>query len=91
MDGHPDQMVMPEKRLIIPLKLTNGRAYRGTTRTRTKTGKQVFMGLAGLFIIESAEEKALNLPSEAYELPLVIQDKRLNASGELITALPWMR
>ncbi len=46
-----------------------------------KTGKQVYMGLAGLFIVDSPEERALKLPSGEFELPLVIQDKRLNAAG----------
>ncbi len=41
------------------------------------TGKQVYKGLAGLFIINDPEEAALNLPAGEYEIPLVIQDKRL--------------
>lgn len=45
------------------------------------TASQVFRGLAGLFIINDAEEAALNLPSGSYEIPLVIQDKRLTSSG----------
>jgi FtsP/CotA-like multicopper oxidase with cupredoxin domain len=42
------------------------------------TGEQVYRGLAGLFIVNDAEEQALNLPSGAYEIPLIIQDKRTN-------------
>ncbi len=41
------------------------------------TAKQVYRGLAGLFIINDPEEAALNLPSGEFEIPLVIQDKRL--------------
>ncbi|MBK8787048.1 MAG: multicopper oxidase domain-containing protein [Chitinophagaceae bacterium] len=41
------------------------------------TGKQVYKGLAGLFIVNDPEEAALNLPAGEYEIPLVIQDKRL--------------
>jgi len=52
------------------------------------TGKQVFQGLAGLFIINDAEESALNLPSGQFELPLVIQDKRITNNG--ITYNPAM-
>ncbi len=45
------------------------------------TGSQAYRGLAGLFIVNDAEEAALNLPSGAYEIPLVIQDKRLSGSS----------
>jgi FtsP/CotA-like multicopper oxidase with cupredoxin domain len=48
------------------------------------TGEQVYRGLAGLFIIEDEEEKALNLHGGNYEIPLVIQDRRVNETGEVI-------
>jgi FtsP/CotA-like multicopper oxidase with cupredoxin domain len=82
MDGHPDQMVMPGQSFSYTFKidqLANMAWYH--PHPHEKTGKQVFMGLAGMFIVESPEEKALNLPSGTYELPLVIQDKRLSADG----------
>lgn len=48
------------------------------------TGEQVYKGLSGFFIIEVDEEKALNLPDGQYEIPLVIQDRRVNDSGEIV-------
>lgn len=45
------------------------------------TARQAFQGLAGLFIMNDAEEAPLNLPSGIYEIPLVIQDKRFASSG----------
>lgn len=48
------------------------------------TGEQVYRGLAGFFIIEDEEEKALNLPGGDYELPLVIQDRRVSENGQVI-------
>lgn len=82
MDGHPDQLATPGGRF----------SYQFTIRQRAGlswyhphphmlTGKQVFKGLAGLFIINDAEEAALGLPSGAFELPLVIQDKRITDAG----------
>ena len=47
------------------------------------TGKQVYRGLAGFFIIEDEQEQALNLPSGDQELPLLVQEKRINAQGEM--------
>ncbi len=45
------------------------------------TGKQVYNGLAGAFIIRDAEEAALKLPAGKYEVPLVLRDISLDRSG----------
>ena len=50
------------------------------------TGKNVYMGLAGLYLISDPQEQALNLPSGAYDVPLVIQDRTFNADGTLAYA-----
>lgn len=47
------------------------------------TGKQVYMGQAGAFIINDAEEGDLNLPSGNYEVPLIIRDATLDKSSNL--------
>ncbi len=47
------------------------------------TGKQVYLGLAGAFIVNDAEEAAFNLPSGAYEVPLILRDATLNSTGNL--------
>ena len=47
------------------------------------TGKQVYLGQAGGFIIRDAEEEALNLPSGAYEVPLLLRDATLDKSNNL--------
>ncbi|MBM4194294.1 MAG: hypothetical protein FJ202_07955 [Gemmatimonadetes bacterium] len=48
------------------------------------TGRQVHQGLSGFFIVNDAQEASLNLPSGAYELPLVIRDALLDANGQLL-------
>jgi FtsP/CotA-like multicopper oxidase with cupredoxin domain len=47
------------------------------------TGKQVYMGQAGAFIIRDNEEDALGLPSGNYEVPLILRDATLDKSGNL--------
>ncbi|HBR01969.1 MAG TPA: copper oxidase [Ruminiclostridium sp.] len=42
------------------------------------TRLNVYAGLAGMYIIRNEQEKALNLPSGIYEIPLIIQDKTFN-------------
>jgi FtsP/CotA-like multicopper oxidase with cupredoxin domain len=41
------------------------------------TASQAYRGLAGFFIVTSPEEKAFKLPEGNFDIPLVIQDKRL--------------
>ena len=84
MDGHPDQMIMPNESFNFQFAVNQ---QAGTNwyhpHVHKLTGKQVSQGLSGLFIVESPEEKALNLPSGNYEIPLIIQDKRLNTDGSI--------
>lgn len=47
------------------------------------TRLNVYAGLAGMYIIRSDQERALNLPSGIYEIPLIIQDKSFKPNGEL--------
>ncbi len=47
------------------------------------TGRDVYMGLAGLYEITDAQEKSFNLPSDSYDVPLVLQDRKFNADGSL--------
>lgn len=89
MDGHPDQLVNAGGTFRYQFTI-NQRAGLSWyhPHPHENTGKQVFRGLAGLFIINDTEEAALNLPSGQQELPLVIQDKRISSNG--ITYSPSM-
>lgn len=89
MDGHPEALVNPGSSFNYQFPI-NQRAGLSWYHPHPDgaTARQAFRGLVGLFIINDAEEAALNLPSGIYEIPLVIQDKRLTASG--ITYNPSM-
>jgi FtsP/CotA-like multicopper oxidase with cupredoxin domain len=84
MDGHPDHMIMPNDAFNFQFPVNQ---QAGTNwyhpHLHGLTGKQVTEGLAGMLIVESEEEKALNLPSGDHEIPLIIQDKRLNSNGTI--------
>lgn len=47
------------------------------------TRLNVYAGLAGMYIIRDEEERKLNLPSGAYEIPLIITDRSFNEDGSL--------
>jgi len=82
MDGHPSNVVNAGGSFNYQFSV-NQRAglYWYHPHTHMRTASQVYKGLAGLFIVNDQEENSLNLPSGNMELPLVIQDKRLSASG----------
>jgi spore coat protein A len=48
------------------------------------TRLNVYAGLSGFYLLRDREELAMNLPAAEYEIPLLIQDRTLNAAGELL-------
>jgi spore coat protein A len=54
------------------------------------TRLNVYLGLAGLYVVHDAEEEALALPDGAHDIPLVIQDRSFNPDGSLIYPASWM-
>jgi len=85
MDGHPRYAIAPGQTYTYEFEVKNraGTAWfhphpHGLTPT------QVYQGLAGLFLVSDAEETALGLPSGAYDLPIVIQDRTFDSNNQLV-------
>ncbi len=51
------------------------------------TGRRVYHGLAGAYLIEDPEEQLLNLPRGEFDIPLLIQDRVVTGSGQLVYSL----
>lgn len=84
MDGHPDQMVMTNETFNYKFSINQQSGLNWYhPHLHESTAKQVTFGLAGLFIVESDEEKTLGLPSGDFEVPLIIQDKRFESDGTI--------
>lgn len=49
----------------------------------------VYMGITGFYLIRSAAENGLNLPSGEHDIPLVIQDRSFNPDGSLYYPAMW--
>jgi spore coat protein A len=47
------------------------------------TGRNIYMGLAGTYIVEDDEEAALGLPSGEFDIPLVLVNRQFTQAGEL--------
>ena len=81
MDGHPKDVYASGDlyNYVLPIQQRAG-TYWYHPHPHEATARQVFMGLAGMFIVNDSEEASLNLPSGVAEIPMIIQDKRFNGS-----------
>ncbi len=78
MDGHPDNVVASGGTFNYRFSVgQRAGSYFYHPHVMGTTAKQVFQGLAGLIIVNDAEESALKLPSGTRELALIIQDKKI--------------
>src|SRR5581483_7685010 len=51
------------------------------------SAESIYRGLAGFYLIRDATEDALNLPSGQYDIPLMLQDRTLDAANQLVYEL----
>jgi spore coat protein A len=89
-DGYPEHTILPGETVTYeypnlqpPAQLWFHDHALGITRLN------VYMGMAGLYTLRDEAEAALDLPSGAYEIPLVIQDRSFNADGSLSYPALW--
>lgn len=84
-DGHPRLAIDPGSTYAYEFTVKNrAGAYWYHPHTHQRTAPQTYMGMAGLLIVEDEEETAHELPSGEYEIPLILQDKRLGGSSSLV-------
>ncbi len=78
MDGHPQDAVLSgaSKTFRYPVQNRAGTYWYHPHASMT-SGKQVYLGMAGFYIVQDSEEQALGLPSGEFDVPLMIQDRRL--------------
>lgn len=82
MDGHPRDVAAPGASLTYTLPvIQRAGTYWYHPHPHGLTAKQVFMGLAGMFVVTDEAESALMLPSGDFEIPLIIQDKHFEGSN----------
>lgn len=82
-DGHPKDVLAPGELHSHRFRVINrAGTYWFHPHPDMRTGYQVHRGMAGMMIVHDAEERALGLPSGACDVPVVIQDKRFNASNQ---------
>jgi len=82
MDGHPRLAVGPGGSYPYMFEVEErAGTYWYHSHAHMRTAEQTYRGIAGLFVVEDSEEDALGLPSGEREVPLVVQDRRVDAEG----------
>ena len=82
MDGHPRFAVAPGASRAYEFTVEDrAGTYWYHSHTHMRTGEHTYRGIAGMLIVNDDEEDALGFPSGARELPIILQDRRLDASG----------
>ncbi len=82
MDGHPMYAIEDGEAYIYEFTVDNRPGtYWFHPHPDKITGPQVYYGLAGLIIVEGEDK---NLPTGAYDQPLIIQDRAFDTDNQLI-------
>lgn len=84
-DGHPRLAIGPGGRYAYDFVVDDPAGmYWYHPHPHMRTAEQTYMGMAGAILVRDAAEAALGLPSGPREIPLVLQDKRLDGEGALV-------
>ncbi len=78
-DGYPTDLTASGSSFMYDFQIKNRPGtYWYHPHPDMATASQAYRGLAGFFIVGSVAEDALSLPSGEFDVPLVVQDKRLD-------------
>lgn len=81
-DGHPRLAVGPGEQYDYAFTIVDrAGTYWYHPHPHMRTGIQTYLGLAGFLLVSDDEEDALGLPTAGYEIPLLLQDKRVAPDG----------
>jgi FtsP/CotA-like multicopper oxidase with cupredoxin domain len=87
MDAHPRYAIAPGETYVYKFTVMDrAGTYWFHPHPDMQTGRQVYNGLAGLFLVSDDEESAVRLPTEAQDIPLVIQDRTFDHDNQLVYA-----
>ncbi len=92
MDGNPMYAINQGETYVYEFEILNrAGTYWYHAHTHSVTARQVYSGLAGLFIVSDDQEQALNLPDGDYDVPLVIQDRSFDGQNQLVYSAHMMQ
>jgi len=96
-DGYPENWITPgqDQHTVYPNQQRAATLWyhdhaMGITRLN------LMMGLAGMYLLRDAEEERLGLPSGRFDIPVALQDRTLDARGQMVYPVsategaPWV-
>ncbi|MEQ9618401.1 MAG: multicopper oxidase family protein [Deltaproteobacteria bacterium] len=88
-DGHPNSAIQPNTSYNYNYQVINrGAAYWYHPHPDRLVGRQAYFGLASFYIVEDENDDALrdalDLELGQTEIPLSLQDRNINAEGQLV-------
>jgi len=84
-DGHPKDVVEPgATRLYLYPNSQQGTTLWYHDHSHGTEAAHVYLGLHGAYIIEDDSERGLNLPSGAYDIPILLRDIQFDDSGNIV-------
>jgi len=96
-DGYPEHWVRPdEKQETVYPNRQPGATLWYHDHAMGITRLNAMMGLAGMYLIHDPAEDGLKLPTGAYDVPIVIQDRSFDARGQILYPVganrdaPWV-
>lgn len=92
MDGNPMYAINQGETYVYEFEILNrAGTYFYHSHAHGVTARQVYSGLAGLLIVSDDQEQALNLPSGAQDVPLVLQDRSFDGQNQLVYSAHMMQ
>lgn len=89
-DGYPEWTFLPgESRLYEYPNAQRAAPIWYHDHALGITRLNVYMGMAGFYLIRDDVEDALNLPAGEFDIPLAIQDRKFNIDGSLSYPATW--
>ncbi|MFJ5989056.1 multicopper oxidase family protein [Lentzea sp. NPDC092896] len=84
-DGHPRDLIEPGRsRLYLYPNTQQGTTLWYHDHSHGTEAAHVYLGLHGAYVIEDDSEKGLNLPSGAYDVPIMLRDIQFDDSGNIV-------
>jgi spore coat protein A, manganese oxidase len=83
-DGFPTDSVVPGKERTYLYSNSRAATLWYHDHAMDYTGRNIFMGLAGLYIVEGDPEQDLPLPKGEYDVPLILCDRLFSPDGALL-------
>ncbi|WP_175817717.1 multicopper oxidase family protein [Burkholderia diffusa] len=85
MDGHPGDAIATNQRYVYEFEILNrAGTYWFHAHPDGRTGAQIYQGQAGFLLVDDDEQAALALPGGVYDVPLMIQDRKIDNTNQFV-------